>query len=1250
MDKIDEYKKPGEIVRFRIGPYYAFGRGLETDIRGNTIFDLLETMGYRRKVVINEENKDTAVDFDLISEPDKGYYSVVDMASSNEKVYESSYINQEGDPDYDFYSPNITGEIKNGIPPTSEPVVGDLYLVTESDFNPDGTPFSVGTVVKNTTSPPGDVTWATAQTSRPIDFAFFNQIGDITGYTDLENNEIIYELPVILDYVNIESLTPNSSDGLYYIISGNNTYPTRSIVEVISGSLSNWIPPTTIQNVSTEFGPIIINQINILDENLILTVKDNKGVIRAETDIMLTAILVDIDPRIDRLVGRGKLKSNIFTINVSGVFNPGDTIFARYKHFTHTDMLRDRDTGSIWKTMNGISDSEIIIDFSYPNGGPSVIPYNNFHLISSEKGISMGGKNFIAHIGNVDSNGNLRFKHWKDGVIENIKSGEMAVIKFPETAARFLKINIFNSCNDGFYAVTISVRDPALANLGRDVDSSLTKDDFHGVSIIPYFHNKESDEVKSATITIGQEVMVVEIVGNGLGRVYIPVKYNGLDQDKIDFDLFYFDIKYFGETVYNGIPADKNSNLREIISIGVDYSGTFPLDIKKDILISNTNGANRTANTIFSQIEDGPVTINQVSNSFSINSPKSAFFQGDNVIICYEESGTIRVMLMGGPKEGDGISFPEEGFVIIDSDSQSPDMITLLSNSYVIAWKKNETGIRFTIREASAPPTAVVDVIDNSQYLENPIIGELLNIESNISFGFYIVSFHSTANALYLNTIENSNPITQHSSLITYATSDFSTTSVGDSTFLVARVTTEGNLYIGRYDKEANLLLSSSFNNDTLIASNVRSPSMCEIENKLIIIAYIKSNNKIGIKYFTKSGIQLSNSSPEKEITSLLEVLSEVKIIPSETNKNFIISYKKDGSGYFFQEIEVNIVALTENRFRVEKPLTFEDLSSLSPSVNVFKNNILMSFPVDFSLSINGDSIIINAGTVPNDIILITPVVSTSFGEITITNDASQSELSIARDKFIGDNYLFAWKNSSGHFQLRYYIKNTFKLYYSNENVSNIRMFPGNGAKGEFTLNKRSGKIVFANNGNPGVFQPYGSDGVNYKIHATYNYKLKKQSEASPQRLLEYFGSRRFEEFIAYAGLRVYPTYLFAEYLENKIASIFRFKNNPATEDISFETGGGTTRLLNNKRVRDKIGETKEVIAYSGERIDKEFADQLKYWHDAAEEITIVDDMRKARTGFILPDSLSTSRRPTSKEEQDNETGSYKYSFTFQES
>ena len=193
-NEIDEYKKPGEIVRFRIGPKNAFGKGLETDIDGNTIFDLLETMGYRREVVIFGENKDTAVDFDLIESPDKGYYSVIDVTSNNEKVYEDSFIDVTGNADYDFYTPNITGEILNGIPPTAAPIPGDLFLVTGSTFNPDGTPFVVGTVVTNTAPSPPPATWVEASTSRPIDFVFSHQIGDLAGFTDLENNEVIFEL------------------------------------------------------------------------------------------------------------------------------------------------------------------------------------------------------------------------------------------------------------------------------------------------------------------------------------------------------------------------------------------------------------------------------------------------------------------------------------------------------------------------------------------------------------------------------------------------------------------------------------------------------------------------------------------------------------------------------------------------------------------------------------------------------------------------------------------------------------------------------------------------------------------------------------------------------------------------------------------------------------------------------------------------------------------------------------------------
>jgi len=1552
----DEYKALGGIVRFRIGPSHAFGKGLETDLEGNTVFDLLEVMGYRRDVTINyEKHIDTLIDHQLCEDPDKGYYNHTVVQSKDEELHADSYIDQNGNSDYESLDPRIVGTIDDTVP-SGTPSGDDHYLVRGSVFNteyvaspiwneldemssdqeaggfigmmngsiyraeggntdtqeiynisnddwtPDnsdnigivgiltagaiaignylymgvqGAPgsficrfdgtnflsyhgtypisarpsgsFSFGSSVSASDTllyvsfgdggfesfdpasgfvaldavpvAPGagsrsvcvgdyvyltaggssvifrrykitptvgwdtvddlpeqckdgaslvavgtnsiyycpgggsdklyiyditaddwdelnpitiplanpqqsgfymttngtDIYIASGQTAqfikydttivettrdyydgdlikwnelnqiwepevagRPLSFTFRYDIGN----SSTGNDEPIYNVPDIIEEVDASAIDIATGQedpqvlGLYRVSveddlpsSPNGTGLLAEVGDIVELIMQggefywrHWVRPTSF-DVSLEFGPVFISSIETLSETVHLTVRDRAGQLKSSPDFN-DITFTDLDPRLDRTdsLERG-LKFQDISISIdSGEFEPGDCVFARYKYFAHTDQLRDRDTSTMWRTRDDIVDTEITIDFS-PNGGKrSDFPYSNIHLIAHDSAVNMGAYNYIVHIGEFNSNGQLRYKFHASGEIRNAQSGEMNVIKFNETDARYLKLNLFTPQNKGFVALTVFLDDPGLEQLGVDESpEEITYVDYEKVSIVPYYHDKSSVISRNTTIVLGNEIDIKQIVANGIGRGYIPVYNNNDEELQEEYELAYFDIKYQSELVYSGILPDKNSDISQVVAITDQTieSGEIGAGFTSDIIIDRTDGQNDFTSTRFKNIVDNIAITNSVDFVYDdppeeINEPDVDYFQDGRIVTIFRNTSLDKVVAKILDHNGDDslVGGGVQNNFIIPSTSPSGARVKVLANdNFIVAWRGGSSGIYYTIFDSAGGSGSEEFLPGQTSATDsqNPQIDAFTT-------GGFVIACQTSGNSIDIVIFdENEDGVTPISPLneISFNLADIDTSKsykiicLNTKSFLIIYTNTPGSggdLKIRHFNQTAIDIGGNAFaSGSTIVTDDTDSYDMILLGDSTVVVCY-EDNGTGEIRYrlYSDVGVLLA-----ADFVFDTGTFNSPKLLNAPSDNNFIITYEKTaGEGYYFQYIEVFICGVNQLKFELR-----DEFDPSDPNHKIYKNLTEIDYLADFKLSNDGYIIITEDFTTLNDVIYIIrkEEIVIKAGETNLTN------FKLATYKSLGDDFSFIWEKTGGTDQSSgmFYNQNTFNLYWRYlEDDTEQQMISGTGTLGEYTINKRTGAIRFRVDGVEDYFRPsFGeNDGVNFEIFGRYKYAIRKFSNVFPQRFVKFLGARLFPKFIAYAGMRVYMDHHFAEYLPNNDDEVNIFPSNPSEEETSYDVGGGVIKMLNNKRVRDNVGDIKQDKSYSGQKISKDFSESLEYWYQEGEELGLVDDMRRLKIGFIAPKSLKLKRRRTTYEEQVGETGSYSYSFIFQES
>lgn len=226
--------------------------------------------------------------------------------------------------------------------------------------------------------------------------------------------------------------------------------------------------------------------------------------------------------------------------------------------------------------------------------------------------------------------------------------------------------------------------------------------------------------------------------------------------------------------------------------------------------------------------------------------------------------------------------------------------------------------------------------------------------------------------------------------------------------------------------------------------------------------------------------------------------------------------------------------------------------------------------------------------------------------------------------------------NATGNEKLFYtrfknIVPNKFKLYKTDKqgNTSEIT---------DYSIDYDKGIITLASSLNSGD-----------TLYAQYVYKIKKENTGGVYDYVDLLGIIGWREAIRYSHIKIFPEQYFLDYLPNNDALVMEFEVNPSQWNEQIETNQVLTKVLGGDYRKQKFGNSKRRFTIKGEKISDEMFNRLREWEQETSVLGLVDDMLVLHKGYIVPGSLTGDRRKTTRDEQENETTSWTWSFTFQE-
>jgi hypothetical protein len=196
----------------------------------------------------------------------------------------------------------------------------------------------------------------------------------------------------------------------------------------------------------------------------------------------------------------------------------------------------------------------------------------------------------------------------------------------------------------------------------------------------------------------------------------------------------------------------------------------------------------------------------------------------------------------------------------------------------------------------------------------------------------------------------------------------------------------------------------------------------------------------------------------------------------------------------------------------------------------------------------------------------------------------------------------------------------------------------------DYTINVKNKKVI--------ITSDFVDRYENHYVEAEYEYPIFKNDYlyTSPSIYFNILESRNEEKKIQLADLKIVPREYFCEYEVNDWSQVMRFTNNPATWEEKFSTSASLVDLLDGSVKKDHLSvKSRGTFTMTAQKADVNFRDRLLEWDQEKEVLRLVDDLKRYYDGYLVPDSFSTTRRKTSKLEQEQETSSYTYSFSFRE-
>ena len=317
---------------------------------------------------------------------------------------------------------------------------------------------------------------------------------------------------------------------------------TEVLSEPIYTQISGSVPSPLVVNVKQ--GPIIVNTYEGFDITLSLVKADGSDG-GAITDFTLTDYdSVDMDRLSDGI--SNILKNNTITINSHPTLEKGDTIFASYAYFHHTDMARDAKDYSVFSSPAGKTSITLTFDLN-PTGNLSLLQeVNNVEFVAPDIPIPVGATDYILQIGTPDVQGNINYKVVSTGKLALKTAGSSTVLKFNSRSIKYLKLILLGSALGAYSEVNVATHDSTVYPLDA-------------VSIVPYYVDPTVSDVQSTLLT-GEPIRVVETTevansNSAIGRLYIP-QYNIYDiESRQHYRLSHYDIRYGTEVVYQGMPS-----------------------------------------------------------------------------------------------------------------------------------------------------------------------------------------------------------------------------------------------------------------------------------------------------------------------------------------------------------------------------------------------------------------------------------------------------------------------------------------------------------------------------------------------------------------------------------------------------------------------------------------------------------------------------------------------------------------------